>query len=95
MRMLLLLLPLALPVDAVAGEQTVTLSVPTMNCAICPITVSKALMQVEGVVEAITDYETKTAVVIYDNEMANVELLTKATTDAGYPSTALTPDACL
>ena len=48
MRMLLLLLPLALPVDAVAGEQTVTLSVPTMNCAICPITVSKALMQVEG-----------------------------------------------
>ena len=94
MRVLLLLLPLALPVDAVA-EQTVTLSVPTMNCAICPITVSKALMQVEGVVEAITDYETKTAVVIYDNEMADVELLTEATTDAGYPSTALTPDACL
>ena len=52
-------------------------------------------MQVEGVVEAITDYETKTAVVIYDNEIADVELLTEATTDAGYPSTALTPDACL
>ena len=86
MRMLLLLLPLALPVDAVAGEQTVTLSVPTMNCAICPITVSKALMQVEGVVEAITDYETKTAVVIYDNEMADVELLTVGRQSMRFPS---------
>ena len=95
MRMLLLLLPLALPVDAVAGEQTVSLSVPTMNCAICPITVSKALMQVDGVVEAITNYETNTALVIYDDEIADVELLTEATTNAGYPSTALTTDAAL
>ncbi len=45
------------------------------------------------VVEAITDYETKTAVVIYDDEIADVELFTEATTDADYPSTALTPDA--
>ena len=44
------------------------------------------------VVEAITDYETKTAVVIYDDEIADVELFTEATTDADYPSTALTPD---
>ena len=93
MRTLLLLLFLALPIGAVAGEQTVTLSVPTMSCAVCPITVNKALMQVDGVVEAITNYETKTALVIYDDEIADVELLTEATTNAGYPSTIAPPDA--
>lgn len=49
-------------------------------------------MQVDGVVEAITNYETKTALVIYDDEIADVELLTEATTNAGYPSTIVTPD---
>jgi mercuric ion binding protein len=93
MRNLLLLLTLVLPITAIAGEQTVTLSVPDMNCGVCPITVSKALKQVEGVIEAMTDITTKTAVVIYDDQVADVELLTQATTDAGYPSTALSPDA--
>ena len=37
-------------------------------------------------------YETKTALVIYDDEIADVELLTEATSNAGYPSTIVTPD---
>ena len=32
-----------------AATQTVTLSVPDMNCAACPITVKKALTKVPGV----------------------------------------------
>ena len=32
-----------------AATQTVTLSVPGMNCATCPITVKKALTKVSGV----------------------------------------------
>ncbi|HCP96483.1 MAG: mercuric ion binding protein [Cognaticolwellia sp.] len=70
-----------------AGIQTVTLDVPTMNCATCPITVKKSLKNVEGVSEASVTYGTKLAVVSYDDTKTNVEALIKATTNAGYPST--------
>ncbi|MDP1491778.1 cation transporter, partial [Klebsiella pneumoniae] len=36
-------------VPAWAAVQTVTLSVPGMTCAACPITVKKAISKVEGV----------------------------------------------
>ena len=32
-----------------AAMQTVTLAVPDMNCAVCPITVKKALLKIKGV----------------------------------------------
>tara|TARA_Y100000590_G_scaffold319330_1_gene361376 strand:+ start:2403 stop:2711 length:309 start_codon:yes stop_codon:yes gene_type:complete len=70
-----------------ADTRTVKLSVPSMNCAMCPITVRKALEKVDGVKQADVDYKTKSAVVIYDDQKASVDLLTKATQDAGYPST--------
>lgn len=70
-----------------ADSRTVKLSVPSMNCAMCPITVRKALEKVKGVTQANVDYETKSAVVVYDDQKTSVSLLTKATQDAGYPST--------
>jgi mercuric ion binding protein len=72
--------------SAFAKEQTVTLSVPTMNCVTCPFTVKKALQKVEGVIKADVVFETKLAVVTYDDEKTTVEALTDATTNAGYPS---------
>lgn len=72
-----------------ADSRTVKLSVPSMNCAMCPITVRKALEKVEGVTQANVDYETKSAVVVYDDQKTSVSLLTKATQDAGYPSTEI------
>lgn len=60
-----------------AATQTVTLSVPGMTCASCPITVKHALSKVEGVSK--TD-------VSFDDAKTNVQKLTKATEDAGYPS---------
>ena len=63
-----------------------------MNCAMCPITVRKALEKVEGVTQANVDYETKSAVVVYDDQKTSVSLLTKATEDAGYPSTEIKQD---
>lgn len=72
-----------------ADSRTVKLSVPSMNCAMCPITVRKALEKVEGVTQANVDYETKSAVVVYDDQKTSVSLLTKATQDAGYPSTKI------
>lgn len=71
---------------AAAATQTVTLAVKNMTCAVCPITVKKALNGVAGVSDTEVSYEHKEAVVTYDDAKTNVEALIKATTDAGYPS---------
>lgn len=71
---------------AVAATKTVTLAVKNMTCAVCPITVKKALNKVAGVTKTEVNYEHKEAVVIYDDARTSVEALIKATTDAGYPS---------
>jgi periplasmic mercuric ion binding protein len=72
---------------AFAAPKTVTLEVPTMNCVTCPFTVKKALKNVEGVSKAEVTYETKLAVVTFDDEKTTAKALTEATTNAGYPST--------
>ena len=69
-----------------AATQTVTLSVPGMTCAACPITVKKAISKVEGVSKVDVTFETREAVVTFDDAKTNVPALTKATADAGYPS---------
>lgn len=69
-----------------AATQTVTLSVPGMTCAACPITVKKALAKVEGVHQVEVSYEQRAAVVTFDDAKASVPQLTRATEDAGYPS---------
>lgn len=71
---------------ASAATQTVTLSVPGMTCAACPITVKKALSRVDGVSQLDVSYEKREAVVSFDDAKANVQKLTKATENAGYPS---------
>jgi periplasmic mercuric ion binding protein len=70
-----------------AETKTVTLSVPGMDCAACPITIKKALDKVPGVSKVEASLEKKEAVVTFDDSKANVALLTRATADAGYPST--------
>ena len=70
-----------------ADIQTVTLSIPGMTCAACPITVKKALSMVEGVGEIDVNYGNREAVVSFDGAKTSVEDLTRATENAGYPST--------
>ncbi len=77
----------AAPLPGAAGaSQTVTLEVKNMTCAACPITVKKAINRVPGVVSATVDYESRTAVVTFDPSKTSIEAITKATADAGYPS---------
>ena len=89
---LLVLAPLAASAlqPAAAAEapapKTVTLAVENMYCAVCPITVRKALEKVPGVTQVKVDYKTKSATVMFDPAKAKVEDLTWATTEAGYPS---------
>jgi mercuric ion binding protein len=70
-----------------AGDvQTVILDVQNMTCRICPITVKMALERVPGVTDAKVDFDKKTASISFDPDKANLVALTKATADAGYPS---------
>ncbi|MFW2438124.1 MAG: mercury resistance system periplasmic binding protein MerP [Arenicellales bacterium] len=72
---------------AMAAETTtVTLDVPGMTCKFCPITIRKALKKVPGVSDAKSDFDSKTATVTYDPDKTNIEALTEATANAGYPS---------
>lgn len=69
-----------------AATETVTLAVPGMTCAACPITVRKALTKVDGVAKAEVSFDKREAIVTFDDAMTNAQALAKATADAGYPS---------
>ena len=81
---------LAVGVPAWAAPQTVTLSVPGMTCAACPVTVKQALSRVSGVEKIDVSLDKKEAVVTFDDTKTNVAALTKATENAGYPSSVQT-----
>lgn len=72
-----------------AATRSIALSVPGMNCATCPITVKKALTQVPGVTKTDINLDKREAKVTFDDEKTNIEALTRATRDAGYPSTVV------
>ena len=80
----ILLAVLTIPVWA--ASKTVTLSVPTMDCPVCPITVKKALTKVAGVSQTVVNFDKRQAVVTFDDTKTSIDALTRATKDAGYPS---------
>ncbi len=69
------------------SSQSITLDVQNMTCAMCPITIRKALQGVDGVNKANVDFASKTASVTFDPQKTSIEALIKATTNAGYPAT--------
>jgi mercuric ion binding protein len=72
--------------SALAASRTITLDVQNMTCAVCPITVKKALEHVPGVQQASVDYASKTATAQFDDTATTADKLTEATKAAGYPS---------
>jgi mercuric ion binding protein len=89
MKKLVVLVAIAvtLSTPAWAATKTVTLSVPGMTCAGCPITVKTALSKVAGVEKTEVNFEQREAIVTFDDTQTTVDALTKATENAGYPST--------
>ena len=71
---------IAAPVGA--APQTVTLAVPGMTCAACPITVKQALSKVTGVTKTEVIFEKREAIVTFNNAITNVQALTEATKNA-------------
>ena len=72
-----------------AAPQTVTLSVPAMSCASCPITIKAALSKVPGVASVKSDLDKRLTTVAYDDAKTDVAALSRATAAAGFPSAAL------
>jgi mercuric transport protein len=62
------------------------LEVEGMTCKTCPVTVRKALNDVQGVYSAKATFEPPQAVVRFDPEATSVKMLTQATKNAGFPS---------
>lgn len=71
---------------AFAASKTVTLSVPTMDCEVCPITVKKALNKVKGVSRLDVNPQKQIVVATFDDTQTNAAALTETTRNAGYPS---------
>ena len=71
---------------AAAATETVTLPVSDMSCAACPITVKQSLLKVDGVSKVDVSLQQHNAVVTFDDTRTNVNQLTAATKDVGYPS---------
>ena len=76
-----------LSLPAWAQVRTVTLHIPGMTCATCPITVKKALNKLSGVTKVEVDLDKLQAIVTYDDAKTTVDAITRATANAGYPST--------
>ena|SRR5450432_1219271 len=80
----LLVIVLAAGVAFAAPPQVATLVVENMTCGTCPIVVKKALERVPGV---------SAATVVFDPDKATTARLTRATTDAGFPSNIIAKPA--
>lgn len=74
---------------AQAEARTQTFAVENMTCALCPITVKKAMNGVDGVRSVDVDFNAKRATVVYDPSVATADEIAAASTNAGYPATAL------
>jgi mercuric ion binding protein len=68
-----------------AATKTVTLAVPGMTCAACPIAVKKSLTMTNGVIKAKVDFDQRAATVTFNDARTSERALIQATTDASYP----------
>lgn len=69
-----------------AAPHTATFAIEKMHCALCPVTVTKAIERVEGVSAVKVDFDRKEAVVTYDDAVTTLDAIMAASTNAGYPA---------
>ena len=72
--------------QAAETEQTATFDVPGMTCALCPVTVRKAMEGVAGVKSVTVDFAARTAPVVFDPSVTTAEAIIAASANAGYPA---------
>ncbi len=74
---------------AQATEQTQSFAVEKMTCATCPIAVKKAMSRVDGVHSISVDFDSKTAVAVFDPTKTSAQAIADASTDVGFPATPI------
>lgn len=83
--------PFSAPAAAAQGASALQLSVfaiENMTCALCPLTVKKAIEGVPGVKSVAVDFHAKTATVTFDPSKTTIPAIAQASTSAGYPAHA-------
>jgi len=68
-------------------QQTRTFAIENMTCALCPVTVKKAMSNVTGVKSVNVNFDAKTATVEFDSTETTVDEIAQSSTNAGYPAT--------
>lgn len=71
---------------ATTESQSATFAIENMTCALCPVTVRKAMESVAGVKSVSVDFEHKTATVVFDPAVTDRAAIAAASTNAGYPA---------
>ena len=74
---------------ALVTEHTAKYSIENMTCKMCDITIRKSMENIDGVIKATVDYDTKTAVVIFNPAKTDIETIGMASTNAGYKATSI------
>ena len=69
--------------------ETQRFSVANMTCASCPITVRTAMSRVEGVQSVSVDLGSKVATVVFDPSKTTANDIAAASTNVGFPATAI------
>ena len=70
-----------------AAEHTTSFAIQNMTCALCPITVERAMRGVDGVNDVSVNFQDKTAVVKFEDSQTNPDAIANASLNAGYPAT--------
>ncbi len=74
---------------AKTNMRTLGFAIENMTCALCPITVRKAMKKVKGVKKVKVDFKTKTATVTFDPAETTAAAIAAASANAGYPAKAI------
>lgn len=90
-KVLMSLAMVALSLSAWSAPKTVTLSIPAMNCAACPVTVKAALTKLDGIASVSSDLKKRQTTVTFDDAKLTTARIMQATKDAGFPSTVMNP----
>lgn len=85
-RTIILLTLLSFTASSQAGERTATFSVPSMTCALCPLTIKTAMCGIAGVKSVDATFTTKTAVAIFEDTETSADAIAAASANAGYPA---------
>jgi mercuric transport protein len=90
MKKLIMLLALFYSQAVFAVQQTVSLELLGMYCAMCPVTIRTALDMSDGVESVKVSRDPDKAVVVYDDAETSPEELIKVVVNAGYDATIMT-----